>query len=60
MRWIDAVFFAVMETLNDDRLDWAQIALNHGFLTSASIGDSVKRRFRQMRGAAACAQTASA
>lgn len=27
----EAVFFAVMEALNDDRLDWTQIALDHGF-----------------------------
>jgi len=27
----EAVFFAVMAALNDDRLDWTQIALDHGF-----------------------------
>ncbi len=27
----EAVFFAVMEALNDERLDWTQIALDHGF-----------------------------
>jgi AraC-like DNA-binding protein len=27
----EAVFFAVMEALNDGRLDWTQIALDHGF-----------------------------
>lgn len=27
----ESVFFAVMEALNDDRLDWTQIALDHGF-----------------------------
>jgi hypothetical protein len=27
----EAVFFAVMEALHDERLDWTQIALDHGF-----------------------------
>ncbi len=27
----EAVFLAVMEALNDERLDWTQIALDHGF-----------------------------
>ena len=27
----EAVFFTVMAALNDDRLDWTQIALDHGF-----------------------------
>ena len=39
----EAVFFAAMQAMNDDHVDWTQIALNHGFSDQSHLIRETRR-----------------